>query len=393
MGCVQSASSATTVKCSDGTTEASESPSRHALRREKSIAARAAGRAPNNDGGSDNNSSSTGGGRPSPEADLPINWNLRFKDLVILEHIANGGYCTVLACMLHGEKRAVKIPLATCSDPEGAVADLTNEIRILKRLRHPHLCSVYGAGGWRAEGDLPFLVLERLQYKNLAQQCGTDVDDTSMIAEFKQRKRRAKFRFRKRLGYGLQLGDLLRYLHSESIPGGFVIHRDLKPSNIGVSDDGVLKVFDFGLARLRERRDPLTDRYVMTGQTGSQRFMAPEVFDGMPYNEKADIYSYGIVLWELCALQKPFAGMSSHEHARKVFRHGVRPPLDKRWPEELKSLLRSCWHAEAEERPDAAQAVETLARVIERMDATAAGAAGAASARRNRPDNLFGEST
>ncbi|CAN0404727.1 unnamed protein product [Ectocarpus sp. 12 AP-2014] len=227
MGCAQSASSAAaSVKYSDGTTEASESPSRHALRREKSIAARAAGRAPNDDGGSGkNNSGSTGGGRLSPEADLPINWNLRFKDLVILEHIANGGYCTVLACMLHGEKRAVKIPLATCSDPEGAVADLTNEIRILKRLRHPHLCSVYGAGGWRTEGELPFLVLERLQYKNLAQQCGTDVDDTSMIVEFKQRKLRAKFRFRKRLGYGLQLGDLLRYLHSESIPGGFVIHR------------------------------------------------------------------------------------------------------------------------------------------------------------------------
>lgn len=72
--------------------------------------------------------------------------------------------------MLNGEKRAVKIPLANCSDPDGAVADLTNEIRILKRLSHPHLCSVYGAGGWRTEGELPFLVLERLQYKNLAQQ-------------------------------------------------------------------------------------------------------------------------------------------------------------------------------------------------------------------------------
>lgn len=72
--------------------------------------------------------------------------------------------------MLNGEKRAVKIPLATCSDPDGAVADLTNEIIILKRLRHPHLCSVYGAGGWRTDGELPFLVLERLQYKNLAQQ-------------------------------------------------------------------------------------------------------------------------------------------------------------------------------------------------------------------------------
>eukprot|EP00903_Cladosiphon_okamuranus_P014520 g13468.t1 len=308
------------------------------------------------------------GGRSSPEADLPINWNLRFKDLEIREHIANGGYCTVLACMLNGEKRAVKIPLANCSDPDGAVADLTNEIRILKRLRHPHLCSVYGAGGWRTEGELPFLVLERLQYKNLAQQCGTDVDDTSMRAQLKQRRRRGKFPFRRRLEYALQLVDVLNYLHSESIPGGFVVHRDLKPSNIGVTEEGVLKVFDFGLARVREQRDPLTNRYVMTGQTGSQRFMAPEVFNGMPYNEKADMYSYGVVLWELCTLQKPFAGMSSHEHARKVFRHGMRPALDSRWPQELKSLMESCWHAEPDQRPDAAQAVKTLSQVIQKID-------------------------
>lgn len=146
------------------------------------------------------------------------------------------GYCTVLACVLNGEKRAVKIPLADCSDPEGAIADMANEIRILKRLSHPHLCSVYGAGGWRnteggggggggGVGELPFLVLERLQYKNLAQQCGTDVDDTSMKAQLRQRRVRAKLPFRRRLGYGLQLVELLSYLHSESVPGGFVVHR------------------------------------------------------------------------------------------------------------------------------------------------------------------------
>lgn len=135
------------------------------------------------------------------------------------------GYCTVLACVLNGEKRAVKIPLVNCQDPEGAVADLINEIRILKRLRHPYLCSVYGAGGWRKPGDLPFLVLERLQYKNLAQQCGTDVEDTSMKAQIKQRRTRANLPFRRRLVFGLQLAELLGYLHSESIPGGFVVHR------------------------------------------------------------------------------------------------------------------------------------------------------------------------
>lgn len=149
-----------------------------------------------------------------------------FDDLLLSRpHPSNRGYCTVLACVLNGEKRAVKIPRADCSDPEGAIADLKSEIRILKRLRHPHLCSVYGAGGWRKGGDLPFLVLERLQYKNLAQQCGTDVDDTSMLLQLKQRKLRAKFPFKRRLGFGLQLAELLSYLHRESIPGGFIVHR------------------------------------------------------------------------------------------------------------------------------------------------------------------------
>ncbi|CAM9630348.1 unnamed protein product, partial [Hapterophycus canaliculatus] len=198
-------------------------PHGKSLQRERAIAARATGRSIRGYRQQQEHEQDDAGA--SPEACLPINWNLRFKDLVILEHIANGGYCTVLACMLNGKKRAVKIPLANCSDPEGAVADLTNEIKILRRLRHPHLCSVYGAGGWRTEGELPFLVLERLQYQNLAQQCGTEVDDTSMRAQLKQRKLRAKFPFRRRLGYGLQLVDLLRYLHTESIPEGFVIHR------------------------------------------------------------------------------------------------------------------------------------------------------------------------
>ena len=137
----------------------------------------------------------------------------------------HSGYCTVLACELNGQNRAVKIPLANCQDPEGAVADIMNEIRILKRLKHPNLCTVYGAGGWRKAGDLPFLVLEQLQYQNLAQQCGTDVDEANMKTRMMQRITRNKFPFRKRVDFGVQLAELLKYLHGEGIPGGFVVHR------------------------------------------------------------------------------------------------------------------------------------------------------------------------
>lgn len=148
-----------------------------------------------------------------PEAEYPVNWDLRFSDLKVEGHIASGAYCTVLACVLDGESRAVKVPLASSADPEGAVLDLENEIRILKRLRHPHLCSVYGGGGWQGGNEMPFLVLERLQYRNLSQQLGTDVDDASIRSRLRQRKVRALFPFRRRLQLGLQLAQLLRYLH------------------------------------------------------------------------------------------------------------------------------------------------------------------------------------
>lgn len=111
-----------------------------------------------------------------------------------------------------------------CS-PSG-VECLLKEIKLLMRLDdHPHLCAAYGAGGWRHGGDKPFIVLERLEDKNLAQKCGIDLYDASVLAKYKQGKLRANLPFRRRLEFGLQLAELLRYLHNESIPGGFVVHR------------------------------------------------------------------------------------------------------------------------------------------------------------------------
>lgn len=152
-------------------------------------------------------------------------WDLLLTDLSMDHHIANGGYCTVLACQLHGKRAAIKMPRADCSNPEGGIADLNNEIAILKRLsRHPHLTTVYGAGGTRA-GGMPFLVLERLQTTNLCQQLGTDAADAHVLACVRTQRVRKRFPFRRRLDLGLQLVLLLRYLHREAVPNGFVVHR------------------------------------------------------------------------------------------------------------------------------------------------------------------------
>lgn len=170
-------------------------------------------------------------GRPELELttrtpSLVPQWDLLLAELSVEHNIAKGSYCRVLACQLHGKHAAIKMPRADFSNLDGVIADLNNEISILKRLTsHPHLTAVYGAGGTRA-GEMPFLVLERLQSTNLCQQLGTDAADAhTLLARIRAPRVRKRFPFRRRLDLGLQLIRLLRYLHQEAVPNGFVVHR------------------------------------------------------------------------------------------------------------------------------------------------------------------------
>lgn len=102
----------------------------------------------------------------------------------------------------------------------------------------------------------------------------------------------------------------------------------------------------------------------MSGMAGSKRFMAPEVCNAVPYNEKVDVYSFSIVVWELCELRKPFAGMSAADHFRKVVQGGQRPRLDPAWPAELRDLLEACWDEDPDARPSIVEARERLRAMI-----------------------------
>lgn len=107
----------------------------------------------------------------------------------------------------------------------------------------------------------------------------------------------------------------------------------------------------------------------MSGMAGSKRFMAPEVCQGLQYNEKVDVYSFGIVMWEILALRKPFAGMGVADHYREVIVGGLRPPLDPRWPTSLNQLLQSCWHPDPDYRPTILETRESLRQIIENSSA------------------------
>jgi len=102
------------------------------------------------------------------------------------------------------------------------------------------------------------------------------------------------------------------------------------------------------------------DVYEMTGGTGSLRYMAPEVATSRPYNHKTDVYSFGILLWELLSCKKPFVGLDIDEYFNQVVHNKVRPSFDPKWPEELRDLITNCWDAEIENRPNSKEIVAIL---------------------------------
>jgi serine/threonine protein kinase len=148
-----------------------------------------------------------------------------------------------------------------------------------------------------------------------------------------------------RLQVALDIATALEYLHSKRI-----IYRDLKIENIGFTTNYTLKLFDFGLAKVLQPGD-YQETYHLTGHTGSLRYMSPEVARYLPYNLSADVYSFGILLWQLYSMSMPFETMSRSAHSQFVVYGGERPPLDPAWPESLQEIMTTCWQEVPYQRP------------------------------------------
>ena len=129
-------------------------------------------------------------------------------------------------------------------------------------------------------------------------------------------------------------------------------------------------MFDFGLAKeLKPDLKTKSGAYLLTGNTGSRRYMAPEVARDLPYDQSVDVYSFGILLWELCSAEKPFFGYSSGKHMQQVVNGGERPKMDTshtaHWPMNLQWLMTRCWSTTAAARPKFNVVVEILEDILE----------------------------
>jgi serine/threonine protein kinase len=129
-------------------------------------------------------------------------------------------------------------------------------------------------------------------------------------------------------------------------------------------------LFDFGLAKeLKKKDERLDGLYELTGNTGSRRYMAPEVGLDECYDKSVDVYSFGILLWEMCSAETPFHGYNSAKHMELVVMGGERPSMDAShtaaWPMNLQWLMNRCWSATPADRPTFTAIKRILLEVLE----------------------------
>jgi serine/threonine protein kinase len=128
-----------------------------------------------------------------------------------------------------------------------------------------------------------------------------------------------------------------------------------------------VKIFDFGLAK--ELDDSMKARgcddfYELSGNTGSLRYMAPEVALSENYNLTADVYSFGLLLWQIASLNLPYDGMSRADHSFCVVKGNERPTLDSNWPPTLCALMKRAWDPDPCLRPSMDSVHKLLKREI-----------------------------
>jgi len=239
-------------------------------------------------------------------------------------------------------------------------------------LSHPHIAKLYGHGVVESQGILAyFIVVERLMRGTLA----------DCLVELKDLDHRA--RLVQALPHLSGIADALRYLHYSASPDHTICHRDLKPDNFGFTEDGVIKLFDFGLCAVLPRvgshaggpegneaigNGMLCGGYsentypipLLQGETGSIRYMAPEVALGGLYDESVDIFSFSLIAWETLHVRKPYQGLNVATHRRVVCLGGKREEVDRALPAALASLLSACWATDPSERPSAEAFAQAL---------------------------------
>eukprot|EP01018_Ginkgo_biloba_P004723 Gb_28014 [translate_table: standard] len=243
-------------------------------------------------------------------------WEIHWEDINLRDRIGLGSYGEVYRGEWHGTEVAVKKFLD--QDISGAaLEEFRSEVRIMKRLRHPNVLLFMGAVTSAPNLSIVTEFLPRGSLYRLIHRPNIQLD-----------KRRC-------LKMALDVAKGMNYLHN-STP--MIVHRDLKSPNLLVDKNWVVKVCDFGLSRVKH------NTFLSSKSTaGTPEWMAPEVLRNEPSNEKCDVYSFGVILWELATLQQPWDGMNPMQVVGAVgFQHRCLDIPDNMDPG-VANIIKQCW--------------------------------------------------
>jgi serine/threonine protein kinase/Tol biopolymer transport system component len=211
-----------------------------------------------------------------------------------------------------GRDVAIKVLPSAFTADAGRLASFEREARVLASLNHPHIASIHGV---EESDDVRGLVLELVEGEALAD-----------VLQRAEASGRSSLRLQEVLGYAHQITDALEAAHEKGIT-----HRDLKPANVAITPDGVVKLLDFGIAKVVTGDGPGVDLSHTTHTTieatrggliaGTAGYMSPEQARGKPVDKRADIWAFGCVLYEILSRRRAFAGETLSDTITAILDH------------------------------------------------------------------------
>ncbi len=283
----------------------------------------------------------------TPVTSLRKAWEIQWGELTLEGELGKGGNGVVYGAKWRDMTVAVKTVDGVLCD-FSLNSELDKEVSMLQMVRHPNIVLFFGAG--TVDGRTPFLVTELVELGDLHKYLTTHTVGWD-----------------RKLQFALDTAEGMAHLHSLG-----KIHRDLKSGNLLVSASLRVKVADFGTASFMASSSRLAERVSETELdsddcnsvnighhtkgVGTPMWMAPELLEGrVSYGPRVDVYSFGIVMWEIASQQLPWADLNlSNFMMNKLLQtilSGQRPPVDSAWPVAYSRLMEICWATDSGMRP------------------------------------------
>jgi len=255
------------------------------------------------------------------------------RDLRFGKRIGKGNVGEVFEGWCRGQHVAVKRLQAGSFKDRDLVDRFRDEIYLLSTVTHPNVLVFVGAVLDRAAGNL-CLVTELCRRGNLAEVLGSS-DPLS---------------WGRRVQMASDVARGMHYLHGRA----GIIQRDLKTANLLLDDFLRVKIADFGLSR------SIRGRGVMDTYCGTPATMAPEIVMHQDYDEKADVFSFAIIMWEILTREQPYRGQGGMSLAMRVATKGLRPDVPVYCPAEWAFVMQRAWAHSPEDRPGFDEILDTL---------------------------------